>query len=82
MCRTMFYLKVTKSEEQLSKYYSNLYFVQLKEKIWNGFRYIYINKVLVKKLKDHAEILKHFNVKNSASLIILKNCKFKKSLFL
>lgn len=80
MCRTMFYLKVTKSEEQISKYYSNLYFVELKEKIWNGFRYVYRNQVLVKKLKDHAETLKHFNVKNSASLIILKNSKFKKSL--
>lgn len=31
-----------------------------------------INKVLVKTLKDHAEILKIFNVKNTAFPIILK----------
>ena len=34
--------------------------------------YMHINKVVVRMLKGHAEILKIFNVKNSASSIILK----------
>lgn len=34
--------------------------------------YVYINKVLVKTLKDHSEILKIFSVKNTVFPIILK----------
>lgn len=44
MVRTPFYLSVTKSEEQLSRYYSDLHFMELKEKSEMAIRMCWYTK--------------------------------------
>lgn len=48
MIRTPFYLSVTKSEEQLSRYYSDLHFMELKEKSEMAIRMCWYTKYQVK----------------------------------